>query len=514
MAFKMPKVTNAGKALLAKVLAGESLEFTRFKMGDGYLSDTNPDNLNNLINTITAVDVSRIAQGENFISVRGEFVNHNIETGFYWREYGLFAKDPDNGEVLFAYSNAGEIADYIPPVTESEIARALVSTISIANASNITIVFDDSIIYATKEEIDQINEILQNIEENTAEEFNKINEILQTVIGEQPNGSMVVTLIHTKSGTSHKFTGLEGRTGLIPCQFKSTAGYTEGDTATIDGEAYTIVLTSADEPETDLFITGRSIIVDVDTESKTINFKAGGGLTKAKLALANATEDTVFNGRTFYAGNSKEIRTGRALATATNVTAKKMFAGTTAYNQQGQLITGNPAATNVTAVKMFTGTTAFDRYGNLITGAPTATTAAASDIAKGKTAYTNTGALLTGTGRTILAGSIGPPIEYKTYTISYPSGITSKPKAIVAYFNVWVGDYATSGQQPSFSPYFYRGAVSGQLNGITTAVSGTMRNQNQSSANTEINVGTTSFSVTFSKYDYVSGSEFCYICIW
>ena len=513
MAFKMPKVTNAGKALLAKVLAGESLEFTRFKMGDGYLSDTNPDNLNNLINTITAVDVSRIAQGENFISVRGEFVNHNIETGFYWREYGLFAQDPDEGEVLFAYSNAGEIADYIPPSTESDIARTLVSTISLSNASSITIVFDDSIVFATKEEIDQINEILQNMEQNTAEEFNKINEILQTVIGEQPNGSMVVTLVHTKSGTSHKFTGLEGRTGLIPCQFKSTARYTEGDTATIDGTAYTITLTGADAPETDLFVSGKSIIADVDTESKTINFKAGGGLTKAKLALATATEDTVFNGKTFYAG-SKVLRTGRALATATNVTAAKMFAGVTAYNQQGQLITGNPAATNVTAAKMFTGTTAFDRNGNLITGAPTKTNVQASDIARGKKAYTDAGALLTGTGLTVLAGSIQPTIEYRTYTIAYPSGVSGKPRAMVAYINVWIGQYATPGQQPSFSPYFYRGAVSGQLDGITTAVSGTMRNQNQSSANTTIDVGTNSFSVTFSKYDYIASDEFCYILIW
>ena len=41
-----------------------------------------------------------------------------------------------------------------------------------------------------------------------------------------------------------------------------------------------------------------------------------------------------------------------------------------------------------------------------------------------------------------------------------------------------------------------------------------MRNQNQSSANTTITIGSDSFSVTFSKYDYVSGSEFCYICIW
>ena len=380
MAFKMPKVTNAGKKLLAKVLAGESLEFTRFKMGDGNLSDTNPDNLNNLINTVVSVNVSKISQGENFISVRGEFTNQGIEVGFYWREYGLFAQDPDEGEVLFAYSNAGEIADYIPPSTESDIARTLVSTISLSNASSITIIFDDSMVFATKEELD------------------KINEVLAAVIGDPPNGSIVVTLLHEKSGSIHQFTGLNGRTGLIPCQFKSTAGYTEGDTATIDGTAYTITLTGADAPETDLFVSGKSILVDVDTESKTINFKSGGGLTKAKLALADATEDTVFNGRTFYA-RDKTMRTGRALATPTTVDASKMFTGVTAYNQQGQMITG----------------------------APPATTAVESDVKSGKTYYDNNGVLKTGTRPNdpilLYDGYISLPYSTseQTYTISVPS---------------------------------------------------------------------------------------------
>lgn len=476
-------VTADGIKLLAATLAGETLTFTNIKMGAGTYQGL-VSVATDLVDAKVTLPVEKISRKDREATAKSTLMFKTVETGFNWTELGLFAKNPAGGnDILYAYGYAGSEGEYVPGKNDTTLNEKVIRfTVVVSEAINIT--------------VDTTSEIYVGMEA-----FEAVAK------------GMVVTLTHTKEGTVHVFTGLEGRTGLVPCQFKSTAGYTDGDTATIDGTAYTITLTSADAPETDLFVSGKSIIVDVDTESKTINFKAGGGLTKAKLALANATEDTVFNGRTFYAG-SKVLRTGRALATATNVTAAKMFAGTTAYNQQGQLITGNPAATNVTAVKMFTGTTAFDRYGNLITGAPTATTAAASDIAKGKTAYTNAGTLLTGTGRTLLAGSIGPPIEYKTYTISYPSGITSKPKAIVAYFNVWVGDYATSGQQPSFSPYFYRGAVSGQLNGITTAVSGKMRNQNQSSANTEINVGTTSFSVTFSKHDYVSGSEFCYICIW
>lgn len=291
MAFPIPQVTAAGRALLTKVMDGEALEFTKIKMGSGTLTDISADKLTNLIYTEATIDINQILKGEDYVSIRGIFSNEDITSGFYWKEVGLFAKDPNMGEILFAYSNAGNTADYISPAEMEEIVRTIVMVVSLSNASSITIVFDDSMVYATKEELD------------------KINEVLAAVIGDPPNGSIVVTLLHEKSGSIHQFTGLNGRTGLVPCQFKSTDGYTEGDTATIDGEAYTIVLTSADEPETDLFITGRSIIVDVDTESKTINFKAGGGLTKAKLALATATEQEVFVGKTFYAGD-KLLKTG------------------------------------------------------------------------------------------------------------------------------------------------------------------------------------------------------------
>ena len=310
MAFPIPQVTAAGRALLTKVMDGEVLEFTKIKMGSGTLTDISADKLTNLIYTEATIDINQILKGEDYVSIRGIFSNEDITSGFYWKEVGLFAKDPNMGEILFAYSNAGNTADYISPAEMEEIVRTIVMVVSLSNASNITIIIDNSLTYATSEDLkklsDAVNEALKNM-----------SDIIQQVTGvdpddpdaEPPSGSMVVTLTHEKSGTVHTFTGLGERTGLVPCQFKSTAGYTEGDTATIDGTAYTITLTGADAPETDLFVSEKSILVDVDTESKTINFKAGGGLTKAKLALATATENEVFVGKTFYAGD-KLLKTG------------------------------------------------------------------------------------------------------------------------------------------------------------------------------------------------------------
>lgn len=105
-------------------------------------------------------------------------------------------------------------------------------------------------------------------------------------------------------------------------------------------------------------------------QSKCILMGSGGGLTKSKLALATATEATVFNGKTFYAGDSKELRTGTALSTVTDVAAGNLFNGRKAYDNNGNLITGTALsqAVNVTANNIPSGVTAYNQAGQRITG--------------------------------------------------------------------------------------------------------------------------------------------------
>ena len=299
MAFGRPALTLAGKTLMAKVLAGDTLKFTKIKMGSGTLGGSNPAELNDLIQTEAEITANEVRKGSNYIAVKGTFDNKTVQSGFYWREFGLYAQDASRGEILFAYANAGTLADYIAASTTSEIVKTITAVIAVADAENITVEIDDSIVYASKEDLDKLTQLIEKITGESTSGGDTTNITVQTVL----------TLTHAKNSTTHVFTGLNGRTGLIPAQFKSTAGYTAGDTATVDGESYTITLTGADEPETDLFVSGKSILVDLDTEGKTINFKAGGGLTKAKLALATAEEDEVFQGKTFYAGD-KTLKTG------------------------------------------------------------------------------------------------------------------------------------------------------------------------------------------------------------
>lgn len=117
------------------------------------------------------------------------------------------------------------------------------------------------------------------------------------------------TLTHSKYGTTHNLAGLSGVSGTVSCVFKATAAFNAGDTIRVDNTGYTIQLSNGEDPEDNLFVSGATVAVIVDKGNYRVNFKAGGGLSNSRLALANATAADVAEGKTFYAGN-KTLKTG------------------------------------------------------------------------------------------------------------------------------------------------------------------------------------------------------------
>ena len=83
-------------------------------------------------------------------------------------------------------------------------------------------------------------------------------------------------LTHSKSGTTHALTGLSGVSGTVSCVFKATAAFNAGDTIRVDNTGYTIQLSNGEAPEANLFVSGASVPVVIDTEGKKVNFKAAG----------------------------------------------------------------------------------------------------------------------------------------------------------------------------------------------------------------------------------------------
>lgn len=144
-AFPTMTLTNAGQALQTKVQAGATLTFTRIALGDGQLNGRPISPLTALISQKASVEVDSVrVVDDSTAQASGFFSNADITTGFWWRETGLFAQDPDNGEILYGYTNAGDAGDYIPTVEDTRIEKYIFCSIAVANATTVDITIPQS----------------------------------------------------------------------------------------------------------------------------------------------------------------------------------------------------------------------------------------------------------------------------------------------------------------------------------------------------------------------------------
>ena len=96
-------MTDVGADLQAKVNAGKTkLTFTKIKVGSG-VNATNPLALTDVISSKWETTNFVVKQEGKIVSVDTFITNTGIHEAFRISEIGLFAQDPDKGEVLYAY---------------------------------------------------------------------------------------------------------------------------------------------------------------------------------------------------------------------------------------------------------------------------------------------------------------------------------------------------------------------------------------------------------------------------
>ncbi|WP_020616156.1 phage tail protein [Paenibacillus daejeonensis] len=149
--FTNIQITNRGRALQAKAQAGAQLVFTRFRIGSGQMSSQQIADMTNLIQPVMWLTLNKSQPSSTGRHTIGApFTNTGVTTGFYFREWGLFAQDPDVGEILYCYGNVGAGAEYIPAGGGSEIIeQQLDMIVIISNAATVSAVIDESLAFVS-----------------------------------------------------------------------------------------------------------------------------------------------------------------------------------------------------------------------------------------------------------------------------------------------------------------------------------------------------------------------------
>jgi hypothetical protein len=144
-------LTTKGRNLQAKAQAGAQLNFTRIGVGDGELAGSSILELNALKHEVKTLNITKLKSlTGGKAAVGGVLSNQGLASGFYWRELGLFAQDPDIGEILYCYGNSGVNAEYIPADGGPDVLEKSIDIISIVgNAANVTATIEQSLIFET-----------------------------------------------------------------------------------------------------------------------------------------------------------------------------------------------------------------------------------------------------------------------------------------------------------------------------------------------------------------------------
>lgn len=184
MSFGSILPTTKGRNLRAKAIAGTVLNFTRLAVGDGTLGSAAIEDLTTLIHEIKSISITELKTlTGGKATLKGVLSNQDLATGFYWKELGLYATDPDLGEILYCYGNAGDLAEYIPSPGGSEILEKQIGiTTIIGTATNVSATIEQSLIYAsTQDLLDHENNSFIHV---TSDEKNAWNE-KETTTGSQ-----------------------------------------------------------------------------------------------------------------------------------------------------------------------------------------------------------------------------------------------------------------------------------------------------------------------------------------
>lgn len=164
--FSKLVITNKGQALLAKMIAGSgNIEFTKISTSSTTYTDAQLEGLASLSNVKQTSLISKVTRtNEVAIKVEAAFTNTELTAGYYMKALGLYAVDPDVGEILYAVTRETSGNCYMPAYNGITVSGAYVQLVTtVGNAENVSLEVDQAAV-ATIGDIQDLQKQIADLE--------------------------------------------------------------------------------------------------------------------------------------------------------------------------------------------------------------------------------------------------------------------------------------------------------------------------------------------------------------
>lgn len=191
-------LTNAGRDIITRIIAGLNVTFKRIALGDGF--DYNTEGFSQrttLVNEVKSLtNLTMKITSTNVIELLAKFSKGDLTDSFYFREIGVYIVDPDDEsqEILYAYGNKNDKGEYLTPhVDNYAIQKELPCLLSCGVASNVHINVSDNQLTTTIDfkESDWVLDEKTEIYSLNLGEINESLRIFKTTTGEKVQTSLV-----------------------------------------------------------------------------------------------------------------------------------------------------------------------------------------------------------------------------------------------------------------------------------------------------------------------------------
>ena len=227
--FKRVVITRKGQALMAKLMSGSgTTHFTAIKVSDSSFNEDQLEGLTSIGNVKQTVSISKVDRTNNVAAeVEGAISNTNLTVGYYMRTLGLYAQDPDEGEILYAVTIASQ-AGYMPPFNGKTTSGAFFRiTTTIGNADNLNVQVNPSAV-ATIGEINDLQKQIDAMKDVDKGLSNRIA-VLQNRASDLEANRQTIHLL------GHDWSGLSDHTSD---SFKATRQFIVNDTTLTSSNAF------------------------------------------------------------------------------------------------------------------------------------------------------------------------------------------------------------------------------------------------------------------------------------
>lgn len=157
-------ITNKGLALLTKQVAGSTLTFTKIASGSGTVPIVNLKEQTAVSNIKQTLANEGIIVDGNQYTITVILSNTSVTTAYNLSQIGIYATDPDEGEILFAISQIDTPRQI--PTNSNSPGFSLEFAFTFNNEAGTNVEITPTLAgYVTREELDNMIELGTDIEE-------------------------------------------------------------------------------------------------------------------------------------------------------------------------------------------------------------------------------------------------------------------------------------------------------------------------------------------------------------